>query len=60
MANKTLNTRIQHKTDTSANWAQAENFSPLKGELIIYQEENENNSKIKVGDGNTNVNDYYT
>ena len=54
MANKTLNTRIQLKTDSPENWSKAENFSPLKGEVIIYQDEN--NSDIKIGDGNTNVN----
>lgn len=54
MANKTLNTRIQHKTDTTENWLKAESFSPLKGELIIYQDSD--NTQAKIGDGVTNVN----
>ena len=50
--NKTINSRVQHKIDTSENWAKAENFIPLQGELIIYSDVN----RIKVGDGVTNVN----
>lgn len=49
---KTLNTRIQHKADTSTNWSKATSFIPLRGELIIYTDLN----KIKIGDGATNVN----
>ena len=44
MANsgKTLQTRIQLKHDTEANWKTAGNngFKPLAGELIIYDEIN--------------------
>jgi len=53
MANKTYQGRIVQKHDTSANWAKATNFIPLKGEIIIYDDLN----KIKIGDGTTNVND---
>lgn len=52
MAEKNLTTRIKHKTDTSANWAKAVNFVPLKGEIIVYSDLR----KIKVGDGTTKVN----
>lgn len=52
MAEKNLTTRIKHKNDTSANWAKAVNFIPLKGEIIIYSDLR----KIKVGDGITKVN----
>lgn len=52
MAEKNLTTRIKHKIDTSANWAKAVNFIPLKGEIIIYSDLR----KIKVGDGTTKVN----
>ena len=52
MAEKNLTTRIKHKIDTSANWAKAVNFIPLKGEIIIYSDLR----KIKVGDGVTKVN----
>lgn len=56
---KQFNTRIQHKIDTYENWGKAENFIPLLGELIIYttNEKGEAETKIKIGDGTTNVND---
>lgn len=53
MANKTYQGRIIQKHDSSANWAKATNFIPLKGEIIIYDDLN----KIKIGDGTTKVND---
>lgn len=53
MANKTYQGRIVQKHDSSANWAKATNFIPLKGEIIIYNDLN----KIKIGDGTTKVND---
>lgn len=48
---KTVHTRIQNKIDTSENWAKATNFTPLKGEIIIYSDL----KKIKIGDGTTKV-----
>lgn len=51
MAVKTLTTRVQQKNDTSANWAKATNFTPLKGEIIVYTDLR----KIKIGDGVTKV-----
>lgn len=42
------------KNATAADWKKAVNFSPLKGEMIIY---NDNPPRLKVGDGTTNVND---
>lgn len=42
-ANKTFNTRVQHKNDIEANWIQAVNFKPLLGEIIIYNAETEGN-----------------
>lgn len=57
MAAKEFNTRVTHKHDTEAHWALAENFSPLQGEIIIYDEDDNNLSKrFKIGDGETNVN----
>lgn len=53
MANKTYQGRIVQKHDSSANWAKATNFIPLKGEIIIYDDLN----KIKIGDGKTKVGD---
>ena len=54
---KQFNTRIQHKIDTYENWNKAENFIPLKGEIIIYTTNDGGNPevKIKIGDGETNV-----
>lgn len=52
MANKTYQGRIVQKHDSSANWAKATNFIPLKGEIIIYDDLN----KIKIGDGTTKIN----
>ena len=57
MADKIMNSRIQHKHDVEANWKKAENFSPKEGELIIYDvDENHNYTRAKIGDGVTNVN----
>lgn len=53
MANKTFQGRIIQKHDTQANWEKATNFIPLKGEIIVYDDLN----KIKIGDGNTKIND---
>lgn len=36
MAN--VKTRIIQKHDSSANWAKATTFVPLKGEIIIYDD----------------------
>lgn len=51
MAN--VKTRIIQKHDSSANWAKATTFVPLKGEIIIYDDL----GKVKIGDGATKVND---
>lgn len=57
MANKTMNTRIQLKCDTEANWSKASNFTPQKGEAIIYSADSTHPfSRLKVGDGSTNIN----
>lgn len=50
-----LKTRIKHKNGTPDEWSQATNFSPLKGELVVYNDAT--NPKMKIGDGETNVND---
>lgn len=56
--NKIMNSRSQQKIDTESNWKLATNFSPLKGELIIYApDENNQEPRFKVGDGISNVND---
>ena len=54
---KQINTRIQHKHDIEANWLRATGFTPLAGEIIIYDaDETHNYERIKIGDGETNVN----
>ena len=62
VSNNTIKTRIQLKSDTEANWNKAgpkdgsPGFIPLRGELIIYSaDETHAFSRLKVGDGSTNV-----
>lgn len=62
MADNIVNARIQLKNDTEANWNQAVNFVPRKGELIILNAESGQNvdemrqyPRFKVGDGITTV-----
>ena len=50
-----LKTRIKHKNGTPDEWSQATNFSPLKGELVVYNDAT--NPRLKIGDGETKVND---
>lgn len=58
MAEKTLNTRIQMKTDTEANWLKATNFIPKNGEIIIYATDATHSyQRVKVGDGTKKVNE---
>lgn len=41
-----------------ANWLKATNFTPLASEIIVYDsDENYNYPRIKIGDGETNIND---
>lgn len=57
MAN-TLNTRIQHKHDTEANWLKATTFIPKLGEIIVYdKDDNYDFPRIKVGNGASYVTD---
>ena len=56
--NAKVNTRIQLKHDIAANWAKAENFIPLAGEVIIYDVDEINTiMRFKVGNGLAYVND---
>lgn len=51
------NKRIIHKHDIEANWIKAKNFIPFKGEIIIYdKDENHDRPRFKIGDGETTVN----
>ena len=52
-----IKSRIQLKNDTEQNWGRAKNFVPLRGEVIIYLADDTHPfSRLKVGDGTTNVN----
>lgn len=58
MAEKTFNTRVVGKHDVESNWNKAVNFVPMKGEVIIYDADNEHvYERMKIGDGSSNVND---
>lgn len=57
MAEKHLKARIILKHDTESNWKLATGFTPKKGEIIIYDiDDNYSYERIKIGDGETNVN----
>ena len=52
-----IKTRIQNKHDVEANWVQAVNFIPMAGEAIVYdQDSNYSSPRIKIGDGQTTIN----
>lgn len=54
---KNLITRIQNKHDIEANWKLATNFTPLAGEIIIYDPDSTHAApRVKIGDGSTLVN----
>ena len=69
----TINSRIQHKRDTTDNWNNAVGFIPLPGEIIIYEDyetktyeveeygetvtKTVNIPNIKIGTGNAYVQD---
>lgn len=56
MSERSLNTRIQNKIDTTVNWEKATNFVPKKGEIIVYSDGGGTGiPKMKVGDGTTKV-----
>ena len=49
-----IKARIKNKHDTEANWASAVNFTPLAGEVIVYDvDANHAYPRFKVGDGKT-------
>jgi hypothetical protein len=58
MVEKNVNARIIHKHDTEENWFKAINFTPKRGELIIYDPDaTYSYSRFKIGNGVTNIND---
>lgn len=53
---KRMKVRLVCKHDTEANWIRAINFKPEKGELIIYDiDDNHSYERMKIGDGKTLV-----
>lgn len=46
MAVKKINSRIKNKRDLECNWEQAQNFTPLPGEVIIYSKELDKDNQI--------------
>lgn len=55
---KSFQTRIIHKHDIEDNWNKATNFKPNKGEMIVYdKDDNHNFVRLKFGDGETVVKD---
>lgn len=57
MAEKRINGRIVLKHDVESNWKLAAGFTPMAGELIIYDiDSNYSYERIKIGDGSKNVN----
>lgn len=56
MAEKNIKSRIVHKHDTAENWAKATSFIPMKGEIIVYDiDDNYNYERFKIGNGQTVV-----
>lgn len=54
MPEKNIQSRIQHKHDTEANWNKTTDFIPKDGEIIIYdKDENYNYERFKIGNGET-------
>lgn len=54
---KTVNARVAHMHDIEANWKKCLTFVPAAGEEIVYEpDDNHEYSRLKIGDGVTNVN----
>lgn len=57
MVEKRIYGRLVQKHDTQVNWEKATNFTPMAGELIVYDiDDNYDYERIKIGDGSKNVN----
>ena len=58
MVTKNIPSRIVNKHDIEANWIKAVNFIPERGEIIVYDiDDNYTYERFKIGDGIQNVND---
>ena len=57
MVEKIFNTRIINKHAVESDWLKAVNFTPLQGEIIVYDvDATHAYERFKIGDGVTNVN----
>lgn len=57
MAEKNIKSRVVLKHDIESNWLLATGFSPLNGEIVIYDpDESHSYSRFKIGNGTDNVN----
>lgn len=55
---KRMNSRLLQKHDIEENWIKATGFTPLAGEIIVYDPDaNYNYPRIKIGNEVDNVND---
>ena len=59
MVEKIIQSRIEHKHDTEANWLNnAKTFVPKNGELIVYDKDSAHTyARLKMGDGSTLLKD---
>lgn len=55
MSEVVFNTRIINRHDTVANWEKYPDFKPKAGEFVIYEDAENGQSKIKVGNGTATV-----
>ena len=52
MVTKNIPSRIVNKHDIEANWIKAVNFIPERGEIIVYDiDDNYTYERFKIGDG---------
>ena len=57
MVIKNIQSRVIHKHDIETNWIKAVNFIPERGEIIVYDiDDNYTYERFKIGDGIQNVN----
>ena len=55
MSEVVFNTRIINRHDTVANWEKYPDFKPKAGEFVIYEDAENGQNKIKVGNGTATV-----
>ena len=56
MAKVVLNTSIQLRNDTEANWNKNSSFIPKSGEVVVYlADETHTTPRLKVGNGRTTI-----